>query len=795
MAKFIQPSFAAGELSPSLAGRVDLAKYRVGLKTCKNFFVQPHGGVSNRPGTQYIAEAAGKGRLIPFRFNVVQTYVLEFTDFKMRVIKDGGLVQFGANTAVYGTDISDGSPTISPSLAFDGDEVTYWRTDHLGHDGIGLAYVGQDFTTAKTIGAIALLQGAGVPNVYSYNLLDAASSVLVQYSSNGSTWSTAATLDTSTVSNAASTEYSFTPVSARYWRIVQNSNVFSNYTGGAESYWKVRDLVFFQAGDLEVTSPYAEADLPLVKFVQSADTLFLTHPSYPPYKLTRTSHSSWEFTPMTFTVSSHTPLGLAAAYTNGDSSPVTVRTIKYQVSAIDSNGEESLPCAAVLVTDVDNPWFSGATVDISWTAVDGATGYNVYKNVRGYYGLIGTVRKDAARITTGSMISGGAGGGSTAAEAGDGLTLTHWVSSQVYTSVSGAAYIGRDLGSAKTVRAFRIMQGTRINNSYRNGLGSVATVTLQSSTNGSTWTTRQTVTLQTAPHIWQTIAVTGGISARYWRLLAGSQPTGTGTAQGWRVYELEFYEDGLGTNFTDDNIDPNPAFAPAEERNPFAGEGNQPGAVAIFEQRLVFARTDNAPQTIWTSRTGLFENMGQSAVALADDAIEVTIDSKQVNEIRHLVPFDELVVFTSGSEWIVSHGQNSDSLTPSSVSARIQGYRGCSDLSPLVIGRAMLFMQRNGGAVRELEFSLQVNGLNSTNISVLAQHLFKNHTLVEWAYQQEPDSIVWAVRDDGVLLGFSYLKEHEVWAWHQHVTDGEFESVCCIEGDGQDDLYMIVKRT
>ena len=90
--KAIQPSFAAGELAPSLDSRVDLAKYRVGARTMLNMLVHPHGGASNRPGTVFVCEAAGPARLIPFQFNVSQTYVLEFSNLKMRVIKDGGLV-------------------------------------------------------------------------------------------------------------------------------------------------------------------------------------------------------------------------------------------------------------------------------------------------------------------------------------------------------------------------------------------------------------------------------------------------------------------------------------------------------------------------------------------------------------------------------------------------------------------------------------------------------------------------------------------------------------------------------
>jgi len=97
----IQPSFAGGEISPNVYGRVDLAKYAVALRRCRNFIVRQYGGVENRPGTRFIAEAKytdRKCRLIPFQFSTVQTYALEFGHLYMRVFKDGGQVLTGSNT-------------------------------------------------------------------------------------------------------------------------------------------------------------------------------------------------------------------------------------------------------------------------------------------------------------------------------------------------------------------------------------------------------------------------------------------------------------------------------------------------------------------------------------------------------------------------------------------------------------------------------------------------------------------------------------------------------------------------
>ena len=99
----IQPSFAGGEIGPSLYGRIDMAKYQVALRKCDNFIVRQYGGVENRPGTQFVTAAKypnRKCRLIPFQFSTVQTYALEFGHNYMRVIKDGAVVLTTGN-AVY----------------------------------------------------------------------------------------------------------------------------------------------------------------------------------------------------------------------------------------------------------------------------------------------------------------------------------------------------------------------------------------------------------------------------------------------------------------------------------------------------------------------------------------------------------------------------------------------------------------------------------------------------------------------------------------------------------------------
>lgn len=122
-----QPSFASGEIAPELYGRVDLAKYQTGLQLAENLFVRPHGGIVNRPGTQFVCEAIDSsvaGRLIPFSFSTEQTYVLELGHQNMRVILDGGLALETAQTVEA---ITQAAPAVvtAPGHGFSEEDEIY----------------------------------------------------------------------------------------------------------------------------------------------------------------------------------------------------------------------------------------------------------------------------------------------------------------------------------------------------------------------------------------------------------------------------------------------------------------------------------------------------------------------------------------------------------------------------------------------------------------------------------------------------------------------------------------------
>lgn len=253
-------------------------------------------------------------------------------------------------------------------------------------------------------------------------------------------------------------------------------------------------------------------------------------------------------------------------------------------------------------------------------------------------------------------------------------------------------------------------------------------------------------------------------------------------------------EDGGAWVFNDIGYETDLSDTPPLARNPFNAAGKYPSTATYFQQRLVFANSDNDPEKVWTSRTGDFNNFTISNPLQADDAVTFTIVDRQVNEVRHLFEIGRLVALTSGGEWTIE-GDAAGILQPTAINLKQQGYNGANKLKPIIIGNNALYVQARGSLVRDLRYQFESDGYAGQDLTVFASHLFDGYTLLDWDFQQIPNSIVWAVRSDGTLLGLTYLREHNVWGWHRHDTDGEYENVCVVPEGDEDYLYCVVKRT
>lgn len=274
--------------------------------------------------------------------------------------------------------------------------------------------------------------------------------------------------------------------------------------------------------------------------------------------------------------------------------------------------------------------------------------------------------------------------------------------------------------------------------------------------------------------------------------------TGATGAQRYNVYKLSsglwgYIGQADGLSFIDDNINPDISKTPPEANSPFTGAGNFPGAVSYYEQRRWFGGTLNKPQTLWATRSGTESNMTYSIPSRDSDALEFRVAATQANTIRHLVPLSRLIPLTSAAEWIIT-SVNSDAITPTSASVKPQSFVGANDAQPVVVNSNMIYAAARGGHAREIAYSRDASGYLTGDLSLRAPHLFDDQNIVDIAYQKSPYPVIWMVSSNGNLLGLTYVPEQQVGAWHQHTTDGYFES-CCVVAEGDDDvLYVVVRR-
>ena len=295
----------------------------------------------------------------------------------------------------------------------------------------------------------------------------------------------------------------------------------------------------------------------------------------------------------------------------------------------------------------------------------------------------------------------------------------------------------------------------------------------------------------TSASVSNNIFVTGAKNTVTWNAVSG--------ATRYRVYKNQgglygFLGETTTTTLIDNNISPDFSRTPPIHENDFVCTGNYPGAVSYFEQRRFFAGTNNAPQNIWMTKSGTESNMSFGLPIRDDDRIEFRVAAREANTIRHIVPLTNLLLLTGSAEWRVT-SVNSDAITPTSISVKPQSYVGANNSQPVIVNNSLVYGAARGGHVRELGYNWQANGFITGDLSLRAPHLFDNFTIVDMGLSKSPIPIVWTVSSSGKLLGLTYVPEQQIGAWHQHDTDGTFESVACVSEGNDDVTYCVVKRT
>ncbi|WP_219235798.1 hypothetical protein [Alcaligenes ammonioxydans] len=218
---------------------------------------------------------------------------------------------------------------------------------------------------------------------------------------------------------------------------------------------------------------------------------------------------------------------------------------------------------------------------------------------------------------------------------------------------------------------------------------------------------------------------------------------------------------------------------------------------AFWRQRLVLVRGRKVAMSV----TGDFENFASKigGEVETDSAIVQTLNARQINRAVWVAESDELIIGTDGDEWLIGPIQPNQAVGPANVRAERRTAYGSRAIVPVEVGGRVLFVQASGQKLRDYVFNYDTNNYASNDTTKLAEHVLRAGA-IDLTYQQEPDSIIWVARADGVLVGCTYDQEpgrSDVYAWHPHpMINGWVESIETMpapNGEGSD-LWLIVRR-
>lgn len=265
----------------------------------------------------------------------------------------------------------------------------------------------------------------------------------------------------------------------------------------------------------------------------------------------------------------------------------------------------------------------------------------------------------------------------------------------------------------------------------------------------------------------------------------------------YRVYRSDnlaayyFLRETTGLTLIDTGILPDTTRTPPVASATWSDASDYPGVIGAYQQRVLLAGSTRSPATVRGSRVGLPDNFTVHNPIEDGDGVSWTMVGSHVVRPRHFLEVAQrLWLFANTGEYLIE-GDETGIIVPGGVNPRRISANGTAVYPPpLEVNDTALYVQARGNVVRDL-----LAGEAGSDLTVTGSHLLVGYTILEWAYQQTPHSVVWAVRSDGVLLSLTYQREAGILAWARHDTDGTVESVACVQESTEDALYLVVNRT
>tara|TARA_R100001594_G_scaffold91009_1_gene125377 strand:+ start:903 stop:3962 length:3060 start_codon:yes stop_codon:yes gene_type:complete len=807
-----QTNFWGGQIAVKSQGFVDEELYGKSLQELTNFVVTPNGGLARRPGTQYIARtkpnAVGVGKeanavkLIPFTigFGSENNYVLEF--------------------GVYQPEVTITSVTTASDLF----------TVSGGHGLSSYDVIQLEATTLPT----------GVSANTDYHVLKI----------NDTTFkicTTAANVTSTTVVGLSGSPASVKVSSRGYLRFYKN-----------------KAQLALSSKPYELTTPYnTSAKVNSIRFIQSASYLFLVSPDVPPQQLVYTSDTSWALSEISFYDG---PYFNSQELADGTASTVTMSI----------SGTASLPTGineTGWVGECDNGYFWSGVGDSNPAPTDNLQTFSFLQKKN--HGLQDGMKVQVSGIT--SAVSVSASSPQTVS------SVTNWQADQSHTGqnpdqTSGdgnlstlIASITTDGNGTPTITITTMGTGFDPTDTIRftdpGSTSNTATITLNSAhpSNGDFFATQCTANTFKLTSAVGDAPVDFGhnqkptVKAYFYRKNSAVTLTQSGAGvwtdtatDAGRLFRINTLgnEQIYWGHVTINTISTHAASCTAQTDIPVSftsnlrdwklGQwyaGNYPHFVSLFQQRLVFARVDHSPQTVYFSQTNDFYNFGPSESlgsatgqttasgasvigeqVLSFNAMTFTFDSGTVDEIQFLVPQEKLLAGTTGGIYAVYGSEQDLTITPINFTVRREGTQPAEkEVNAVAVDENVLYVEGSGVKVRLINFGKATAGEKSFDVTIRANDILENKGKQIIA-TSIPNYANWIRDGNGSISCVTYIPQNATIAWHKHQIGGSYDYTNTRGGDptgfltsnqthavvvdmatipyqDQDQLWMVVRRT
>ena len=228
-----------------------------------------------------------------------------------------------------------------------------------------------------------------------------------------------------------------------------------------------------------------------------------------------------------------------------------------------------------------------------------------------------------------------------------------------------------------------------------------------------------------------------------------------------------------------------------------------PRTVIFFEDRLWWASSTNNPDTLWSSKSGLYEDMSFSTLGVASDAITFPINDNEVSQIQWMQARQVMAVGAANKEYRFGASDSDKPVTPLDRKATPQTSEGSHTIQPKILKDSIFFFQSLGKKLGKMKFDAITENFDVEDATMLAYRLFDSSP-TDMAVQRVPDSIIWTVREDGIAPTLTYEPKEEVLGWARQIfgnsaavetPTGVVESFAVIHGSTEDEVWASVKWT